>query len=253
MNLLQPERLDRLAREYALGTLGGPARRRFERLLAQSGAARLAVGSWQERLAPLAQSLRPVEPRPEVWRKIEARLFASRAAPSPSAPVATGAWVWLAGLLSPRSLGSALAGALLCVLLLRQQPEWIGMEPQRETLPASYVGLLLDGAGKPALLASSRRLGRQLQVKVLQPLALPAGKVAVLWALPQDGGAAFRVGSLATLGSPGTSQSLPLADKSEALFFKVSRLAVSFEESGAANAAAPSGEFVFSGHCVKLW
>ena len=253
MNLLQPERLDCLAREYALGTLAGPARRRFERLLAQSGAARLAVGAWQDRLAPLADAIAPVQPRPAVWKNVEARLFASRAAPVQSVPAPSGAWSWLAGLLSPRVLGSALAGALLCVLLLRQEPGWIGMEPQRETLPASYVGLLLDGTGKPALLASSRRQGRQLQVKVLQPLALPAGKVAVLWALPQDGSAAFRVGGLATLGAPGTSQLLPLADKSEALFFKVSRLAVSFEDSGAANAAAPSGEFVFSGHCVKLW
>lgn len=33
MNYRNPERIDRLAAEYALGTLRGPARRRFERLL----------------------------------------------------------------------------------------------------------------------------------------------------------------------------------------------------------------------------
>ena len=253
MNLLQPERLDRLAREYALGTLAGAARRRFERLLAQSGAARLAVGAWQERLAPLAAEVSPLRPRPEVWRAIEARVFASRSVAAPAAPEAGGVWAWLAGLLSLRGLGSALAGALLCVVLLRQEPGWIGMEPQRGTLPASYVGLMLDGAGKPALLASSRRQGKLLQVKSLQPLTLPVGKVAVLWALPQDGSAAFRVGSLATFGAPGSSQLLPLVDKSEALFFKVSRLAVSFEEAGTTNTTVPSGDYVFSGHCVKLW
>ena len=43
MNYLLPERLDRLAREYALGTLTGPARRRFERVLQQSAAARVAT------------------------------------------------------------------------------------------------------------------------------------------------------------------------------------------------------------------
>ena len=54
MNYLLPERLDRLAREYALGTLAGPARRRFERLLRQAPAAMRAVGTWQERLSGLA-------------------------------------------------------------------------------------------------------------------------------------------------------------------------------------------------------
>ena len=44
MNYLQPERLDRLAREYALGTLHGRARSRIERVLRHSAAATLAVG-----------------------------------------------------------------------------------------------------------------------------------------------------------------------------------------------------------------
>jgi anti-sigma-K factor RskA len=46
MNYLQPERLDRLAREYVLGTLTGAARRRFERLLSQAPVAMLAVSAW---------------------------------------------------------------------------------------------------------------------------------------------------------------------------------------------------------------
>lgn len=253
MNLLQPERLDRLAREYALGTLAGPARRRFERLLAQSGAARLAVGAWQERLTGLAADIKPLTPQPAVWRNVQATLFPARTAPAQSAPAATGIGSWLAGLLSGRSLGTALAGAFLCVLLLRQEPGLIGMELRREALPASYVGLLLDSAGQPALLASSRRQGRQLQVKALQALTLPAGKVALLWALPQDGGAAVRVGVLAAPGLPGSSQMLQLSDRSEVLFAKVSRLAVSFENAADTVATAPSGAFVFSGHCVKLW
>ena len=41
MNLLQAERLRALAREYAMGSLRGGARRRFERLLRESEAARL--------------------------------------------------------------------------------------------------------------------------------------------------------------------------------------------------------------------
>ena len=243
MNYLLPERLDRLAREYALGTLAGAARRRFELLLRQTPAAMRAVGAWQERLGGLAGAVPHMQPSESVWRRLEERLFVSaRAAPR-------GPLQWLWGVLSVRALGGVLAGVLLCAVLLRLQPGLIGLEPQLDALPQSYVGLLTDSAGKPTVLASSRRHGRLMTVKLLQPVVIPAGSVAQLWALPKDGSAAFPVGVV-----PGTgSATVVLADTSEKLFFNVSRLAVSIEAAPAKAGDKPSGEFVLSGHCVKLW
>jgi len=243
MNYLLPERLDRLAREYALGTLAGPARRRFERLLRQAPAAMQAVGAWQERLSGLAGAVPPMQPSESLWRTLEERLFVSAVRASP------GPLQWLWGVLSVRSLGGVLAGVLLCVALLRFQPGLIGLEPQSDVLPQSYVGLLTDAEGKPAVLASSKRHGRLMTVKLLQPVTIPAGSVAQLWALPRDGSAAFPVGVVPGSGT-GT---VALADTSEALFFNVSRLAVSIEAAPAKAGDKPSGDFVLSGHCVKLW
>ena len=242
MNYLLHERLDRLAREYALGTLHGGARRRFERVLREHPASMRALGAWQERFAALAASVPPLLPSAAVWNGLEQRLFT---------PVRRrdGLVARLMALLSGRALGGALVGALLCVLLLRQQPAWMGHETYRDTLPASYVGLLQDGAGRPTLLASSRRHGRTLTVKLLQNVAVPAGSVAQLWALPRDGAAPFPVGTVPVTGSA----TLTLADTSERLFANVGRLAVSIEPAPAAPGARPTGEFVLSGHCVKLW
>src|SRR6266705_4520221 len=241
MNYLLPERLERLAREYALGTLAGPARRRFERLLRQTPAALRAVGAWQERLSGLVGAVPPMQPRESVWRALKERLFVSAA---PRGPLQ---WLW--GVLSARALGGALAGVLLCVALLRFQPGLIGMEPESEVLPQSYVGLLTDSAGKPMVLASSKRHGRLMTVKLLQPVVIPAGSVAQLWALPRDGSAAFPVGVVPGSGTA----TVALADTSEKLFFDVSRLAVSIEAAPAKAGDKPSGDFVLSGHCVKLW
>jgi len=238
MNYLLPERLDRLAREYALGTLAGPARRRFERLMRHAPAAARAVGAWQEKLGGLAGAVPPLQPSESVWRGLERRLFA------PRRPLQ---WLW--GLLSARALGGVLAGAFLCAVVLRLQPGLIGMEPQSDVLPQSYVGLLTDAAGVPTVLASSRRHGTVMAVKLLQPVAIPDGSVAQLWALPKDGGAAFPVGVVPGKGSA----TLALADTSENLFFNVSRLAVSIEAAPARAGDKPSGDFVLSGHCVKLW
>jgi anti-sigma-K factor RskA len=247
MNYLLPERLDRLAREYVLGTLTGRARRRFERVLKQAPAALLAVGAWQERFSVLAAGVPPMQPRERVWQGLERRLFEPDAASRP----ARGPLHWLWALLSGRALAGALAGIFLCVVVLRLQPGLVGLEATSEALPASYVGLLLDAAGTPTLLANSRRHGKQLTVKVLQPVNVPPGKVAQLWALPK-GDNPFPVAVLPPLPAKG-SVTLALPDTSEKLFSKVPRLAVTFESAPAKIGDTPSTESVLAGHCVKLW
>jgi anti-sigma-K factor RskA len=242
MNLLHPERLERLAREYALGTLTGRARRRFERLLAEAPLAARVVVRWQQRFDVLAAGVPDVQPREQVWQGLQQRLFAApREVPAPSL------WSRLQSLLAPRVLGGALAGVLAATVVLRLQPQWLDLEVRGEALPQSYVGLLVNDAGQATLLASSRRHGRSITVKLLQPLQVPDGQVARLWALPRDG-APFLVGMVPASGSA----TIALTDSAEKLFFTVAKLGVTIEPV-AAGAAAPSTPFVASGHCVKLW
>ena len=231
MNYLHPQRLDRLAREYVLGTLTGGARRRFERLLRQTPAAMLAVNAWQERFSVLAAAVPPMQPREAVWQGLERRLFKPQ-----EETAATGRrplqWLWT--ILSGRALAGALAGVLIATVVLRTEPQWVGLETSTE-----------------ALLANSRRHGRQLTVKVLQPIAVPAGQVAQLWALPSRG-EPFPVATLPPLPAKG-SISLSLPDTSEKLFANVPRLAVTFEPVPANPGETMRGEPVLAGHCVKLW
>lgn len=240
MNLLQPERLDRLAREYALGTLEGAARRRFERLLREVPLTTRVVAAWQQRLGVLAQGVPAVQPSEQVWLGLQQRLFA--------ATEAVGFWRRLQGLLAPRVLGAVLAGVLMATVGLRLQPGWLGLEEQSEALPQSYVGLLVNDAGQATLLASSRRHGRSITVKILQPLQVPEGRVARLWALPRDGAAPFLVGLVPARGSA----TIALTDSAEKLFFSVARLGVTIDPVSS-GADAPATPFVASGHCVKLW
>jgi anti-sigma-K factor RskA len=241
MNLLHPERLDRLSREYVLGTLTGRARRRFERLLAEAPLAGRVVARWQQRFDVLAAAVPPVQPREQVWQSLQQRLFAAREAPAP------GFWSRVQALFSLRVVGGALAGVLMATVVLRLQPQWLDLETRSDSLPQSYVGLLVNDAGQATLLASSRRHGRAITVKLLQPLQVPEGQVARLWALPRDG-APFLVGLVPARGSA----TIALTDSAEKLFFTVAKLGVTIEPV-AAGAAAPTTPFVASGHCVKLW
>jgi anti-sigma-K factor RskA len=72
MNLLQhPELLDRLASAYALGTLRGGARRRFETLAREQAPVRAAALIWQSRVASMNELQNPSTPPPAVWTRID--------------------------------------------------------------------------------------------------------------------------------------------------------------------------------------
>lgn len=267
MNYLHPPRLEALARDYAVGTLRGRARRRFERVLNESAQARQAVGAWQDRLARLAEAVPVAAPREAVWAGIEHRLFGgsapqpvSRPAPKP-APQRPGSW-WSGWLpagprTGPAGAGLAvgmLAGAVLAVAALHWQPPWaakVGLEAASPGLPAAYVGILSDAQGRALVLASSRRQGQVLTIKWLQPdFRVPEGQVARLWALGKDGAPAVAVGLLPAGPGSGT---LALPAASETLFAKVDRLAVSLEPAGGQAPAAPVQPYLATGPCAKLW
>lgn len=66
-----PDQRDILAGEYAIGTLDGPARQRYERLRAEDAVYCHAVDDWENRLAPLVEALPSREPPDSVWAGIE--------------------------------------------------------------------------------------------------------------------------------------------------------------------------------------
>src|SRR5262249_2721799 len=70
----RPDIIDALAAEYVLGTLRGPARRRFEKLRVSVPLADERCRFWAQNLMALARGLQPVQPPPHVWQGIRTRL-----------------------------------------------------------------------------------------------------------------------------------------------------------------------------------
>ena len=66
--------LDLIAGEYALGTLTGKARERFEAQLLHDGAAQAALAAWEERLAAAVTETEGPGPSAATWQAIEARI-----------------------------------------------------------------------------------------------------------------------------------------------------------------------------------
>jgi anti-sigma-K factor RskA len=231
----RPELAERLAAEYALGTLRGRARTRFRRALEADGALARAVAEWEARLAPLAQGVRAVEPPARVWRAIESRL-------GPASPrKESGLWKAL-GLVAGGA-AAAMLGMAVFVSPPRQAPA-----PPPAAVAPSYIAVLSDPkTSRPVMMASAGRKDGALQVKLLDPRIQVADASLELWALPAGG----KPKSLGLIG--GEKTTLKLAGIADQALGDVPMLAVSLEPRGGSKTGAPTGPVLYSGPCVKSW
>ena len=236
-----PQLIDRLAGEYALGTMTGAARRRFETVMRQRPELAAAVRRWHGSLAPGLIPAEPVALDPARWEALQQRLFAQPH--DAAAPVRV---PWWKRLLMPVPAGALALGLMLGVLV---GPLWESMQQQTllTQLPESYVGVLATADGRPGLIVSSLRHGRTVDLKRLAPVDLPPGHTLYLWSIDQAG----VLEPVAPLPS-GAFVSVELPAVAETVFARAIELAVSVEPVGA-TPSEPGSAFVYRGLCGKLW
>lgn len=241
MNYGNPELLDRLAREYVLGTLRGPARRRFKGLLAGQIAARRAVLNWERRLSPLAEELQPVVPPAKVWARISAELGFGAANRARQARH----WQALAA-------GLAAVAVALGIFSLNRPPEIRVQEVVRETVretarEPAYVVVIADSARQPVWLVSTYPELGELRVRTVKVATVSPAESYELWMLPDDGTAPVSLGLLPETGD----QRLPLDERRLAVLARTSTLAVSREPAGGSPTGAPTGPVLYTAPVVR--
>lgn len=204
MNYGDPELRNRLAAEYALGTLRGPARRRFERLLSGDGHLRDLAQDWELRINLLSESAPAVEPPAHVWKEITQRIGPDTAPMRESR--LNRLWDSLSFWRGAGALAAAAAGALAVHVAL--QPPGPGRE-QIEALDRRLTGIeakLTSGDATPReISALDERLARI--EAATQGLAETPGSIAAL------GGRLAGIESRLNLAVPAPSHVAVLLDK----------------------------------------
>ena len=246
MNLAHPaERLELLAASYALGTLRGGARRRFETVARDHAPVRAAALIWQGRLSSLTELEADVLPDTAVWTRIrnvidlekaDQALARQRATRTPES---TGGWF--------RSLplwrGAAAAGALATVFAVV-----VGVNLRNELLNApavQYVAVLSDDKSAASMLVTFDAGKRQLTLQRVGAYSEGQDKSLQLWALP-PGGAAPR-----SLGVLDNAPALRLAAL-ESDVRAVPTLAISLEpKGGVPSERGPTGPVLFKGALIE--
>jgi anti-sigma-K factor RskA len=219
-----PELQERLAAEYALGTLRGRARERLRRWMRDDAELERAVARWESRLAPMAETVRPVAPPARVWRGIEQRITPRGRAS-----------LW-------KTLGLMASGAVAALIAVAV------LFPLERSTP-SYVAVLSDPkTQKPVLLVTAARTSAELQIKRLDPGIQVSDRDLELWALPAGG----KPKSLGVVPA-GERSLIRLAALADKTLSDVPTLAISLEPKGGSTTGAPTGPVLYSGPCVKQW
>jgi anti-sigma-K factor RskA len=216
------ELLNRLAAEYVLGTLRGPARRRVERWRSTSSLLDERCRFWEEGLMPLLRAVRPVQPPAHVWEGIRGRL---------GLPASTR---------RGRARLYAIAASVLLVAALATLLLWHTLAPQPATevatisAPSGTLMWQVEVYGAPGATA-------RLSVTAGTLAAPPAGRDYELWALPK-GGAPVSLGLLPY--RHGVARRTLTLSQQRALA-SAGQLAVSIEPPGGSPTGQPTGAVVF--------
>lgn len=248
MNISTPaERLELLAASYALGTLRGGARRRFETLAREQAPVRAAALIWQGRMASLTELEASTVPDAAVWTRVrnqievekqEQALARQRAAAAPAAaPPPRG---WLRSLALWR--GATAAGALATVLAV---VVGVNLRDELRNAPnVRYVAVLSDDKAAASMLVTFDPTKRQLTLQRVGEYSEGEDKSLELWALP-PGGAPRSLGVLDR--APALRLAVAESDVRE-----VPALAISLERKGGVpRGQGPAGPIVFKGVLIE--
>ncbi|MES2956965.1 MAG: anti-sigma factor [Pseudomonadota bacterium] len=229
MDYAKPSLAEALAQQYAVGTLRGGARRRYEALLPGHPLLRDALTRWQDRLMPLTAAIAPQTPPPRVWLGIEQRLWPTPATSSDRWWQRLALWRGVSALASAATLGLA----LLLVLPGPAQPP---------------VVVVLQGTGGAAqgvnsFVASVSADGRALVTRPLLTVSVEANRVLELWSVPPEGAPR----SLGLIAADGPTVIDRRRLPASLLKGGTAALAVSVEPPGGSPTGAPTGPVVYAG------
>lgn len=249
MNLLaHPELADRLAAAYALGTLRGGARRRFEALARQSPQLRAQALVWQERFSSLTELQPRAAPDPNVWKRIENLL--PPAAPVPAAAPPLGSRLdHLVSVWRRTALGGLAATAASVVIgigfatHLQQRNEALTAKLQSQQA-MEFVAVLSDQQQNASLLVTFDPQRQMLTLKRVGAMNEPPDRSLQLWSVMP--GSKPR-----SLGLVGDKPMTTMPDAMPEMHDKP-LLAVSLEPRGGAPAGSgPTGPVLFKGPLLQ--
>lgn len=236
------ELLNLLAGEYALGTLRGPARLRFERILEDEPAAREHLRDWEAHFATFTEDMAGETPPESVWNRIATALHFDEDAPSdePASESKPSPNWWMDSRLW-QGLAAGIVLALIVFTALRPEPA------PTPGVQAEYISMMESSEGDDLWLLRAVPDRQRLKLQAISVPEISADNAYELWMLPDNEEAPVSLGLLPATGE----QSVDLSSEQVAILEQSSTLAVSLEPAGGSPTGLPTGPVLYTAAVVR--
>jgi anti-sigma-K factor RskA len=228
-----PELFEQLAIEYAVGSLHGRARKRFEVLMDTHFYLKAVVDAYEQKFANLVELLPDEQPSSQVWNNIETHINTSTRAVSITQEIKQS---WWQGNFFKQGFSMAAMALIVSAVLI-----W---NPMTGTpIATAYTAVLESGAGGAMAVTKIQKSNMKLSIDIMKPVIIADGMELTLWCHPRDGGMPMKMGVISKTGKT----EIKISKKEWQDMKNVSRLAISIEHKGSHRIKEPTGEIILKG------
>lgn len=229
-----PEVFELLAMEYAVGSMQGRARQRFEVLMDTHFYLQATVDAYEAKFANLVELLPEKKPSNQVWNNIEAHIKQSEAAKAPQEEKAP----WWQMNFFKQGFGMA-AAALVVVMALNYDP----MTDHESAAIASYTAAMeYDQSGQAIAVTKIQKSDMKLSIDIMKPMTVANGMELTMWCQPKSGGKPMKMG---TISKTGVSE-LTISKEEWENLKNIGSLTVTVEKQGK-EITEPTGRMILKG------
>ncbi len=228
-----PELFEQLAIEYAVGSMQGRAKKRFEALMDTHFYLRAVVDAYENKFASLVELLPDTQPSNQVWNNIEAHIQSSTTEEKHQQQKTA----WWSTRFFKQSMGlTAMALVVSAVLFLNPMT----LTPQATALV--YSAVLESNSHEYMAITKIKKSDMMLSFDLMKEIDVADNMELTLWCHPKKGGDPMKMGTLANTGKT----MIKISSMEWEALKDVSKLSISVEHKNA-NIQTPEGDMIIYG------
>ena len=225
-----PELFEQLAMEYAVGSMQGRARKRFEALMETHFYLQAVVDAYDNKFASLVELLPDAQPSNRVWKNIDAHIQAITPQEEKTA--------WWKTAFFKQGFGMA-AMALIVSAVLLLNP----MTTTPEATATVYSAVLESSSNEVMAVTKIQKSDMTLSIDIMKKVDIADNMELTLWCHPKDGGMPMKMGTVSKSGKT----NIKISKKEWQEMKNIGSLAISIGHKGENTAKKPTGKILLQG------